>query len=187
VVTEDQIILATEVVQEENDIHQLHPMLEKALENLQAIGVEEKIEVVLADAGYWSEANSESEPEGPELYISTTKDHKRRKAIREKPSPRGRIPKDLSSRDRMERKLLTKRGRVLYKKRSQTVEPVFGQIKEGQRFGRFMQRGKDACNGEWNLACAAHNLLKLWRRFKKRSVQHRQMLATGTVQAAPMT
>lgn len=178
VVTEGQIILAAEVVQEENDVHQLHPMLEKALENLQAIGVEDQPAVVLADAGYWSEANSKVEPEGPELFIATTKDHKQRKAMREKPSPRGRIPKHLSSRDRMERKLLTKRGRALYKKRSQTVEPVFGQIKEAQRFQRFTQRGKHACNSEWNLACVAHNLRKLWRRLKERGV-HRlgEMLA----------
>jgi transposase len=60
VVTEDQIILATEVTVEENDVHQLHPMLEKTRENLQAIGVEDKIKAVLGDAGYWSEANSKA-------------------------------------------------------------------------------------------------------------------------------
>lgn len=178
VVTEGQIILAAQVVQQENDVQQLRPMLEKALDNLQAIGVEDQPAVVLADAGYWSEANSKLELEGPELLIATTKEHKQRKAMREKPSPRGRIPKHLSSRDRMERKLLTKRGRALYKKRSQTVEPVFGQIKEAQRFQRFRQRGKHACNTEWNLACIAHNLKKLWRRLKERGV-HRlgEMLA----------
>ena len=41
----------------------------------------------------------------------------------------------------MERKLLTKRGRALYKKRGVLVEPVFGQMKEGQGFRRFKRRG----------------------------------------------
>ena len=47
------------------------------------------------------------------------------------PAPRGRIPKGLSPRDRMRRKLRTKRGRERYALRMETVEPVFGQIKQG--------------------------------------------------------
>ena len=102
-------------------------------------------------------------PEMPELLIATTKDWKQRKMLREKGCPRGRIPKGLSPRDRMERKLLTKRGRALYKKRSVLVEPVFGQVKEGQGFRRFMRRGLGAAQSEWSLAGMTHNLLKLWR------------------------
>ena len=100
----------------------------------------------LADAGYWSEANIRacSWPEMPELLIATTKDWKQRKMLREKGCPRGRIPKGLSPWDRMERKLLTKRGRALYKKRGVLVEPVFGQVKEGQGFRRFMRQGLGA-------------------------------------------
>ena len=51
----------------------------------------------------------------------------------EKGCPRGRIPKGLSPWGRMERKLLTKRGRALYKKRGVLVEPVFrtGQGRTG--------------------------------------------------------
>ena len=66
----------------------------------------------------------------------------------------------------MERKLLTKRGRALYKKRGVLVEPVFGQVKEGQGFRRFMRRGLGAAQNEWSLAGMTHNLLKLWRRGK---------------------
>ena len=63
----------------------------------------------------------------------------------------------------MERKLLTKRGRALYNKRGVLVEPVFGQVKEGQGFRRFMRRGLGAAQSEWSLAGMTHNLLKLWR------------------------
>ena len=129
-------------------------------------GIEDRPKAGLADAGYWSEANIRacSWPEMPELLIATTKDWKQRKMLREKGCPRGRIPKGLSPWDRMERKLLTKRGRALYKKRSVLVEPVFGQVKEGQGFRRFMRRGLDAAQSEWSLAGMTHNLLKLWRR-----------------------
>jgi transposase len=163
-VTEEQIIVAAEVTQEANDKKQLHPMIEKTAENIEAAGVEEKIGAALADAGYWSEANvQEAEADGPELLIATTKDWKQRKAAREHPPPRGRIPKNLSCRDRMERKLMTKRGRATYRKRSRTVEPVFGQIKDARGCGRFLLRGLDGVSGEWKLLCGTHNLLKLWR------------------------
>jgi hypothetical protein len=97
------------------------------------------------------------------LLIATTKDWKQRKLLRERGCPRGRIPKGLSPRDRMERKLLTKRGRTLYKMRGILVEPVLGQMKEGQGFRRFMRRGLLAARSEASLVATSHNLLKLWR------------------------
>lgn len=166
-VTEEQILVAAEVTQDENDIKQLHPMLEAAQAQLHAIEYPQPIGTVLADAGYCSEANlTEADPAGPALLIATNKDWKQRQALREQPCPRGRIPKGLSQRDRMERTLLTKRGRLLYKKRGQTVEPVFGQIKDGRGCDRFMRRGHQACACEWTLLCTTHNLLKLWRSRK---------------------
>ena len=164
VVERGQIIIAADVTQEENDVHQLHPMTEKAQQELKAVGIEEGIRNELADAGYWSEDNIVgSSPTDPEFLIATTKDWKQRKAIRERGAPRGRIPEQLSVRDRMERKLLTKGWGTLYKLRSQMVEPVFGQIKAVRDCGTFMRRGLKAAQSEWRLICATHNLLKLFR------------------------
>ncbi len=164
VVTEDQIIVAADVTQEENDKKQLHPMLEKTQAELMSAGVEDKIDTALQDAGYWSEDNILiADPEGPELLIATTKDWKQRKALREQGPPRGRIPNDISIKERMERKLRTKRGWALYKRRGSIVEPIFGQIKDVRRCDRFMRRGHVAVQSEWRLIAATHNLLKLWR------------------------
>ena len=165
VVTGEQIIVAAEVTQQANDVQQLHPLLEQAQENLQTIGHSQAIRTALADAGYRSEANlAAAEPARPELLIAPNKDWKQRKAQREQLGPRGRMPKSLTPRDRMERALLTKRGRRLYKKRGQTVE--LGQVKDGLGCDRFMQRGHQACASEWKLLCPTHNLLKLWRSGK---------------------
>jgi len=59
VVTEDQISIAAELPQEENDLNQLHPMLGKARESLEAISCERPVEAACADAGYMSERNVE--------------------------------------------------------------------------------------------------------------------------------
>lgn len=167
VTTEQQIIVAEDVTQEENDKQQLHPMLEQAEENRQAVEIEEEMGVALADAGYCSEENFTKKPAGDmELLVATQKDYKQRKAMAEQPPPEEPIPDGLSPTELMERKLLTERGRELYKIRGQTIEPVFGQIKDVRGFDRFMQRGIEACRGEWSLICATHNLLKLWRSGK---------------------
>jgi hypothetical protein len=62
----------------------------------------------------------------------------------------------------MARKLRTKKGQGIYKKRKQIVEPVFGQIKEARGFRRFHLRGLEAVTGEWDLVCLTHNILKLF-------------------------
>ena len=45
----------------------------------------------------------------------------------------------------------------------ETVEPVFGQIKQGRGFRQFLLRGMAKVNRECLLICAGHNLLKLFR------------------------
>jgi transposase len=167
--TAEQIIVAAEVTPEENDVGQLHPMLAATAKELKAAGVEETVGAALVDAGYCSEENLErADPEGPELFVATRKDWKQREQMRQTPAPRGRIPAHLSRRQRMERKLLTKRGRRLYKQRSQMIEPVFGQIKACRGIDRFGRRGLANCQSEWKVICGTHNLLKLWRSGKAR-------------------
>ena len=79
------------------------------------------------------------------------------------PASRGRIPGHLSAGDRMRRKLRTKRGRQRYALRMKTVEPVFGQVKQGRGFRQFLLRGLEKANREWLMICTGHNLLKLFR------------------------
>ncbi len=50
---------------------------------------------------------------------------------------------------------------ALYRRRKSTVEPVFGQIKGGMGFRRYLYRGLSNVRSEWNLVCAAFNLKKM--------------------------
>ena len=158
-VTEDQIVIAARVTQDGTDHHQLAPMVAEAMAGLEAAGATGALGTLLADAGYFSKDNvASSGNDGPELLIAT----KSQRHQQPKVAPRGRIPNDLSPKERMDRKLATKRGQRLYKKRSQMVEPVFGQHRM-RGLDHFMRRGRDAADCEWRFENAAHNLLKLWR------------------------
>jgi hypothetical protein len=63
----------------------------------------------------------------------------------------------------MSAKLQTTAGKKVYSRRKETVEPVFGQIKEARGLRRFRFRGLGAVQAEWSLICATRNLLKLFR------------------------
>jgi len=78
------------------------------------------------------------------------------------------MPKSMTARERMDRKLRTRRGRALYRQRGASVEPVFGQMKDRQDAGRFSMRGLELCRGEWQLQAAVHNLRKLHRESVRR-------------------
>lgn len=185
VVTVGQIILAADVTTEANDVHQLTPMLDQARDNVaEVVSKDAVLGAAVADAGYWSGANAATETDGCELIIATQKDHKQRAAMRDAPSPRGRKPKNMTARDRMERKLRTKRGRTRYRQRGASVEPVFGQMKDRQGAGQFSMRGLERCRGEWLLDASVHNLRKLHRDSVRRSEQARAQATKGTRRAA---
>jgi transposase len=170
VVTPQQIILAAEVTTEANDVQQLKPMLDLAQAVVEMVmGEDAVLGAAAADAGYWSEDNAASQTAECELFIATRQDRQQRAELRDAPAPRGRMPKGLSARERMQRKLRTKRGRAIYRQRGASVEPVFGQMKERQDAGRFSMRGLVACRGEWHLQAATHNLRKLHRASVRRA------------------
>lgn len=149
-----QIIVAQHVTPAAPDVQQLMPVV-----NAITAGLHRKPGGVLADAGYCSEANIVAlEAKGIEAFIATG----RRKHTEPLPvAPRGRMPDALSARDRMARKLLTRRGHAIYARRKAIVEPVFGQIKHARGFRQFLRRGLIRVQQEWALVCLSHNLLKL--------------------------
>jgi len=167
VVSQDQLIVAADLVDQANDQGTLHPMMSQAQMNVEDAGFTETIQRGTADAGYANEEDLANVAEGdPEFYVATQKSWKQRKQQRQTPAPRGRIPAGLTAMERMARKLLTRAGQKIYKLRGQTVEPVFGQIKRAMGIDTFSCRGTEMCEGEWSLICAVHNLWKLFRSQK---------------------
>ena len=151
-----QVIVAARATNQSSDKQQAAAMMQETIDNVGAVPRE-----VSADAGYYSaKAVDDLQALGVDPFVAPEQTRHGRVVP---PAPRGRIPKHLSPRDRMRRKLRTKRGRQRYALRMETVEPVFGQIKAGRGFRQFLLRGLDKVNGEWSLICTGHNLLKLFR------------------------
>jgi len=153
----NQIIVAAGVTQECNDKQQVESMVERMKANLGGACPKR----MTLDNGYYSDDNvGVLRRAGIDAYIATGR---RKHGEAPPPAPRGRIPKGLTEKERMARKLRTIKGRCTYAKRKEIAEPVIGQIKEARGFRRFLLRGFGKVNAEWLIICLTHNLLKLFR------------------------
>jgi Transposase DDE domain len=160
VTTCEQVIVAAELTQDANDVQQLDPMLKATAATLATAGIAERPDTLLADSGYWSIANLTEIPDAPDLLIPPARHGRQGKPRKDgKPSESNSDP----LRAAMTAKLNSEDGKARYAKRKETVEPVFGQIKDVRGARRLMRRGLAACDAEWKLLCGTHNLLKLWR------------------------
>ena len=150
-----QVIVAQHVTAASPDAEQLQPAVQALVR-----GLRRRPRVVLADAGYWSEANVVTlQRRGIEPLIATGRRKHSDPLAR---APRGRPPAGLTVKQRMARTLATLRGHALYARRKAIVEPPFGQIKHARGFRQFLRRGLRAVGEEWALICTSHNLLKLY-------------------------
>jgi transposase len=143
---EARLIVATGVTQCAADNGQLRPMLDKVRRNLK--GTPQR---ALADAGYTGEANVRSlERRGIDGYVA----HGRGDGDPQRMPSSQRL-------QAMARKLRTKRGSAVYRKRKHIAEPPFGWIKSVLGFRQFSVRGLAKVTGEWSLVCLAVNLRRL--------------------------
>lgn len=72
-----------------------------------------------------------------------------------------------AERRRMTAKMRSEAGKAEYKKRSETVEWIFGNIKQNMKFREFLTRGIEKVRVEHNLACTAHNLKVIWGKLER--------------------
>lgn len=152
VVNENQIVIAAEINTGSSDFGHLGPMVDAALHELEAAGITEQPGVIVADAGYWHQQQMEHIT-GQGIPVLVPPDADKRKGTR--PGWDG------GPYAFMRAVLETELGKALYRRRQETVEPVFANTKFNRRFDRFQRRGRAACHSEWRLINATHNLLKL--------------------------
>jgi transposase len=159
---ERQIVIAADVTVDSPDFGHLEPMVSAAQSELEQAGVTDPLKVVVADAGYWHQAQMETIV-GRGIQVLIPPDASKRKGARP--------GWDDGPYAFMRRVLETERGGELYRKRQAMIEPVFADTKFNRRIDRFLRRGRSAVRSEWRLITATHNLLKLYR--------HQMMPATA--------
>lgn len=156
-----QLILSNHVSGCASDANELEPALE---------GIERRIgkpERALADSGYINaEAIEKIEKKGIELYVSVGReDGNYERAYDYRPEHVRNKPRKKVTDEgllKMQAKLASEEGRAIYRKRQETVEPVFGIIKSVMGFRQFLLRGKEKVSTEWSLVCLAYNTKRLW-------------------------
>jgi hypothetical protein len=152
-----QLILCARISQCASDRNELGA-------NIEAIPAEVgRPQTALADNGYANGDAVESLVEsGIEVLVATGAEGRRRRhdfrpAQAEAPTKQAKA----AWLQAMAEKLASEQGQALYKRRQQTVEPVFGIIKAVLGFTRFSLRGLDQAAGEWGLVALAYNCKRL--------------------------
>jgi transposase len=145
-----QIIVAHGLTPSTSDQDQLVALIDGIEDNLGR-----KPREASADAGYCSETNLAALADRQiGAYIATGRAKHPGDAKRKIAGPLAKA---------MRNKLKRAGWRSRYRLRKQTVEPVFGQIKQARGFRQFLLRGIEKVTAEWALICTAHNLTKLAR------------------------
>jgi transposase len=147
-----QIIVAHGLSDCSADSGQLEPMVKAIRANTGRNPAE-----FSADAGYCSDANLQAlDKQKINAFVATGRQR------HGQPAADGGAPSKPGSRVEKMRAKLRKDGfDSPYRLRKQTVEPVFGQIKQARGFRQFLLRGRVKVAGEWAMICTVHNLLKL--------------------------
>ena len=161
----DGLILAVSVAANPTDAPTFVPMMQAAVAAAESIiaarptgTVGEGIGVLLADAGYFSEANITAP--GPDRLIARGKARHLEHAARNTPVW-GPAPAGASAVEAMEHRLRTEEGITTYRKRSHIAETPFGHAKHNLNFRRFTGRGLTRARGEWSFHAAVHNIGKI--------------------------
>ena len=159
VAADSLLVVATDVVQAPNDKQQLEPMLGKLAELPGELG---KVGALLADNGYFSEANVNAcAATGIEPVIAMGREA-HHPSLAERFAADPLPPKEPTPLEAMRHRLQTKHGKARYALRKQIAEPVFGIIKSVLGFRQFLLRGLNKVRGEWSLVTMAWNLKRMF-------------------------
>jgi hypothetical protein len=162
---ESRLIVGQHVCTAANDKEQLVPTLAAVVS---AVG---PVAQVLVDSGFVSaaavnavERDTQGQSTGIEVLAAIKREHHGRTVsdLEKRIDPQAPAA-DASFEEKMAHRVATKAGRARYKLRQQTVEPVFGIIKEAMGFRRFSLRGLVKVSLEWTLVTLAYNLRRLHR------------------------
>jgi hypothetical protein len=156
--TETMLVVSAHITQATNDKREIAPTLSRLCALPEALGTATDL---LADSGYFSQANVQaciSSNLQPSLAAARDQHHL---CVFDRFATDTRAPDTDDPVALMKHQLTTQAGRALYALRKQTVEPVFGIIKQVMGLRQFSLRGVDKVTGEWTLATLAWNVKRM--------------------------
>src|SRR5210317_1395720 len=152
------LIVEQYVTQHTKDKQEIEPALAAIGHLPEALGEPENL---LADTGYFSEANVEKCTKANLVPFIPEKREKHNlpltERFREDPEP----PQNATVVQAMRHRLQTREGKAVYATGKSTVETVFGIIKQVLGFRQFLLRGLDSVQSEWSLVCIGWNLKRM--------------------------
>lgn len=156
---DSMLILVPSVTQDVNDKKQIEPILAKLNSLPEEVASPEQL---LADAGYFSEQNVDRcDAAKIDPLIAGQRDHHNIPLDERFSNDPPALPANATPLEKMKHRFKTQEGRKTYAKRKQTVEPVFGIIKNVMGFRQFLTRGLNNVRNEWNLVCLAWNFKRM--------------------------
>ncbi len=153
------LVVSADVVQAANDKQQIEPTLEALAGLPDGLG---EVETLLADSGYFSQANVEACGEAEIAPLIALGREHHHLSWRDRFAEAPPAPEDPTPLEAMCHRLATPEGRALYALRKQTPEPVFGIIKSVMGLRQFSLRGLDKAKGEWTLATLSWNIKRMF-------------------------
>jgi len=156
--TDTMMVITAHVTQACNDKREVVPTLKQIAALPEALGT---VHTLVADNGFFSQANVIACVQAGIEPLLAIKRESHHEPLMERFAPCVSAPQTTDPVTNMAHRLSTRAGRALYKLRKQTVEPVFGIIKQAMGWRQMSMRGLRKAQGEWNLVTMAWNIKRM--------------------------
>jgi hypothetical protein len=152
------MVITAHVTQACNDKREVVPTLKQLGARPQELGV---VQTLIADNGLYSQANVLACAQAGIEPLLAIKRELHHEPLMQRFAPDPNAAQTTDPLVNMVHRLSTQVGKGLYKMRKQTVEPVFGIIKQAMGWRQMSMRGLQKAQGEWSLVTMAWNIKRM--------------------------
>jgi transposase len=152
------LVVTAHVTQACNDKLEVVPTLVQIAALPDVLG---EVTTLVSDNGFFSQANVVACTQAGIEPLLAIKKQDHHEPLMERFAPDPEEPEATDPLTKMIHRLSTQAGRAIYSLRKQTVEPVFGIIKQAMGWRHMSMRGLEKAQGEWSLVTMAWNIKRM--------------------------
>jgi transposase len=157
--TDTMLVVTQHVTQAPNDQHEVEPTLKQLAALPAVLG---RVRTLMADTGYCSNANAQACSDAGVAPLLAPKRQGHHPTLEDRFAVDPPEPDATDPLTHMLHQIKTQSGRALYGLRKQTIEPVFGIVKNVLGWRQLSMRGLDAAAGEWSLVTMTWNIKRMY-------------------------